>query len=280
MNEEAMRNKITYLLLIIPVFALFSCEKDMPVYNEPDNNNRLNFTFEEERDTLISFTFVYYPEEHQYDTLWMDFETSGYVTDYPRTVRLEQITVEGDNAEAGSHYVAFDDTAVKDLYIIPANQSKAKIPLIVKRDPTLKEKAYTLKIKIGENEYFKPGFPELQTRTYRIADILTRPQNWTGYVSIYCLGKYGDEKYKFMIETGAKRGVIIDEKFFKELVPSNPPDMAYCDFWEGVFRTALEEENKARAERGEGPICEKPKPGEEKGEAIYFKSRVDFDDFQ
>lgn len=271
-----MKKISIYLLLLLPAFVFCSCEKDMETYHAA-GNDRINFVFEDyyHADTLISHTFVYYPESRQWDTLWMEMETSGFVTDYPRTIPLIQLPVDSNAAIAGIHYIAFDDPSLKDVYVVPANQSKVKIPLIVKRDPTLKKKEYVLKIGIAENEHFKTGFEDYKERTFRISDILTRPKNWTGNVSWYCFGKYGPKKYQFMIEVGAARGIVINEDFFKGLVPQNPPDMAYCDYWGGIFRDALNEENAARAAEGKDVLREDPLVGEAVGQEIYFKSYTD-----
>lgn len=270
-----MKKTLLYFIFIMPVLIFISCEKEIEVYQEPASNNRLNFVFESYGDTLISHTMVYYPEERVTDTLWIELKTSGYITDYPREVLLTQLPVDSNAAVAGVHYVAFDEPALKGSYVIPANQNNAKVPLIIKRDPSLKTKEYALKVGVKENEYFKQGFPATSERTIMISDIITQPQNWTGLVSWYCFGKYGKRKYQFMIEVGAKRGTIINEDFFKKLVPSNPPDMAYCNYWGGIFRDALEQENIAREKQGLGALREDPKAGETIGELIYFESYRD-----
>lgn len=256
------------LCLLAGFFA--ACEQEVDIYHA-QGNDRLNFVFEERGDTLTEFTFIYTPKEVLRDTLWFEMETSGYVTDYPRPICLAQIPAGKDDAEPGKHYIAFDDPAMAAIYVVPANRNKVRLPIIIKRDdPRLKEQKFVLRFGIAENEHFKPGFPSYQEKTFTISDIITRPQNWTGLVSWYCFGKYGNRKYEFMLETGRKMGITINEDFFKELVPSNPPDMAYCDYWGMVFRDALEEENAARIAAGQDVLREDPKEGEEAGEEIYF----------
>lgn len=270
-----MKKILIYFILVVPVLTFLSCEKEIEVYQEPASNNRVNFVFESKEDTLLSHTMVYYPQDRLTDTIWMDIETSGYITDYPREVALTQLPVDSNAAVAGVHYVAFDDPALKGSYVVPANQSKTKIPLIIKRDPSLKTKEYILRVGFKENGYFKPGFPMTGERTFLISDIITKPKNWDGLVNWYCFGKYGKRKYEFMIEVGAKRGTIINEDFFKKLIPTNPPDMAYCNYWSGIFRDALEQENKAREEQGLGALREYPNPGQTEGTLIYFESYRD-----
>ena len=89
-----MKNIILYLsLLFLP--ALIACEDDIDVYNAV-GNDRLNFYYENqyEPDTLVTYTFVYLPEEQMRDTLWFELATSGFLTDYPRTISFEQMPVD------------------------------------------------------------------------------------------------------------------------------------------------------------------------------------------
>lgn len=54
-----MKKILIYILFLLPIVSLFSCEDDMDVYNE--GLNRLNFVYEAntKSDTLIPRTFVY-----------------------------------------------------------------------------------------------------------------------------------------------------------------------------------------------------------------------------
>ena len=267
-----MKNIILYLsLLFLP--ALIACEDDIDVYNAV-GNDRLNFYYENqyEPDTLVTYTFVYLPEEQMRDTLWFELATSGFLTDYPRTISFEQMPVDSNAAVAGTHYVAFDDPAMQDVYVVPANANRVRVPLIVlKDDPELEEKEFTLRIRIKENEYFKPGDPENQIRTFCITNMLVKPTHWNGQAEWYFAGEYGPVKYRFMIDAAAEIGVTVDDDFFFDLVGDMySVDMGLTDYWRGFFTTALEEENAARAARGEGLLREAPEPGESEGALVSF----------
>ena len=74
-----------------------------------------------------------------------------------------------------------------------------------------------------------------------------------------------------MIDAAAEIGVTVDDDFFFDLVGDMyNVDMGLTDYWRGFFTTALEEENAARAARGEGPLREAPEPGESEGALVSF----------
>lgn len=267
-----MKNRIIYLLLLIPAYMLTSCEKDIEVFNSPEVNS-LNFIFEEREDTLISHTFIYTPEDQLTDTIWMEVETIGFVTDYPRSFTLCELAVDSNAAVSGKHYIAFDDSSMKDYYVIAAKQNKARFPLILKKeDPELANKEFNLKIGIKPNENFQAGLPSYQQRLVKVSNILTKPKDWNTYAIYYFAGEYGKEKHHFMIATGNKIGVKIDEEFFHDLVGGDPGaiDMGLTDYWRQVFKTALAEENALRASQGQGPLREAPEAGETEGKLISF----------
>ncbi len=56
-----------------------------------------------------------------------------------------------------------------------------------------------------------------------------------------------------MIDAAAKKGVVVDEDFFVDLV-GEPDDMSVdiglTDYWKNYFQTALNEENAKRKAQG------------------------------
>ena len=251
-----MKHTVLYLS-ILSLLLCWACEKDMEVYNE-EGNDRLNFyyTYLTWGDTLINSTFVFLPQEQTRDTVWFELETVGYVVNYPRAIAFEQIPVDTNSAVAGKHYVAFDDSELKEAYVVPANSSRARIPLIVLKTGEMDSVEFTLRLKIKENEYFKPGFTDYQVRTVKISNILTQPSRWDFYAEYYFAGEYSPEKYRFMIDVAAEIGVILNDTWFEEIMgePGTNPDMGLTNYWKNFFQTALIEENEARAERGEAPL--------------------------
>ena len=163
----------------------------------------------------------------------------GYLADEDRPIALQQIPVEGaDNAEAGTHYVAFDDPSLSAFYKIPAHANKASIPVVVLRnDATLKDRTVTLKFGFKENDYFKPGYDTLSVHTLYITDRLSQPSNWS---SLAYFGAYGEQKHLLMIEW---TGDAWDEEYIEELVSG---DAAYWHYMANWMKRKLEEENAKR----------------------------------
>lgn len=253
---------INYILTIIPVISLLGCEKDLKPYNE--ETNRLNFVYEAlyQADTLIRRTFFYDPETKIFDTVWLKVGTMGYVTNENRPFALKQVVNEGDNdpqAEAGVHYLAFDDPEVSEFYKIPAGQNKTSFPVILKRDASLKKQAYTLRIRIAANEYFQTGYSGLQEKIIVVADTLSRPELWNSHIVRYWGGEYGLEKHRFMIRATAGMGIIINDDFLRPMAVAKV-DFSMTTYWYNFFTTKLAEENAERAKNGLGPLREAPDP--------------------
>lgn len=267
-----MKKILIYILFLLPIVSLFSCEDDMDVYNE--GLNRLNFVYEAntKSDTLIPRTFVYDVETKVFDTVWLEIATMGYVEEYDRKFALEQVKSDGGNdAVSGVHYVAFDDPLVSEWYTIPTGKNEARFPVILKRDPSLKIKEVTLRIRIGNNENFKSGYPDLQEKVVTIADILTQPKYWDFYATYYFAGKYGKVKHQFMIDVTADMGLKMNDDFFYSIVGDpNNVDMGLTDYWFYFFTRKLTEENARRAELGLEPLREAPEPGETEGRLVKF----------
>lgn len=257
-----MKRFFVYIMALVGLASLASCEKDLPVYNTP--TCRLNFYYDisstsDFKDKLArsTFSFVYGPDEAVDDTLWFEVETMGFVADYDRPISLEQVTVEGaDNAVAGKHYQGFDTPALQKFYVIPAGKARAKIPVVLLRDASLKSENVVLKFAIKANEYFANGYELYQERTIEFTDQLSEPSYWNkGYgeydypLSAY-IGAYGVVKHKFLIEqTGEKW----DDDYIDKLMTG---DGGYLYYLIDKMNQRLEEVNAERAARGEGPLCE------------------------
>lgn len=271
-----MKYNILYLSVLSLVLFCTSCEQEVEVYNMK-GNDRLDFTYENYYlpDTLINYTFLFTDEDQMTDTIWLEVATSGFVTDYQRPVAFEQLEINDSSAVAGKHYVAFDDPAMKDVYVVPANANYARLPLILKKDdPELKKKRFTLKFSIKENAYFKNGTAGYQERTVTISNKIEQPKHWNEIAVMYFAGTYGPVKYQFMIDVARKeKGLILDDNFFYEVTGGETPgstDMAYTDYLRAFFTKALAKENAEREKQGFGPLREDPKPGETEGEVINF----------
>ena len=183
-----MKQLINILTGCIFLWGMSSCEKDLPVYETPDC--WLNFVYysydgsvlgtEEVTDEMryASYSFVYVGDEVEVDTVWFEVSTMGFVSDEDRPLELEQILTGKNDAKADVHYVAFTNEELKAKYMIPARKTGTKIPVVVKRDPSLSNGDVTLQFTFKDNGYFKPGYDGLTTRTLSISSKLTKPSVW------------------------------------------------------------------------------------------------------
>ena len=272
-----MKRKIAYILKISSLLWMASCQMDLTPYSE--SVDRLDFVYEagdwaeEEADSTINYTFAYLPQNWTVDTIWLEVETIGYVKDYDRSVTLKQIPAGGIDAEAGVHYIAFSDGSISNHYVIPAGQVRASMPIVLKRDPSLQNATVRLKIAIEENQYFQPGTENRQTKVIVFSDVLLPLRRWAvdGDPNILnYFGEYGLVKHRFMIESTASMGVIINDAFLDDLFDLSSMDIGLITYWRGFFTEKLKAENARRAEQGLGPLREDPLPGEEVGKEVVF----------
>lgn len=263
-----MKKNLLDITRMIPLFFLLACEDSLKTYQE--ETNRLNFVFDSFiTDSTTHFTFVYEPDKTTIDTIWVEVSTMGYVTDYDRPIMLRQIK---GTAEAGKHYIAFNDPSLADFYIIPAGKSKTKLPVIAKRDPSLKDTEVTLVFTFEENAWFKLGYTPNAIRKITITDQLAKPGTWNDWIDAY-FGDYGTVKHRFMIDAAVPIGTKIDIDFFYNLVGDKGYldfDMDLIDFWRNFFHNKLEEENAARALQNLDPLREEPAAGEIEGKFVEF----------
>ena len=257
--------KIIYLLCLICTLGVFtSCEKDLEVYNT--ETCRLNFYYElnsragfNEELARTAYSFIYGEADRQRDTLWFDVQTMGFTYDYDRPVVLEQLPSEGVQAVPGKHYVAFNDPSVSHLYVIPAGKATTKLPVIILRDPSLKNEAVSLKFGFKENEYFKLGFEEFSTRLIEMTDMLSEPSKWNAAYPIPGLeryypqyakhlsdyfGVYGVVKHQFLIEQNGKKW---DDEYIESLIKG---DSNYLKYLVRKMSARLSEVNAERTAKG------------------------------
>lgn len=192
--------KMLYYLLGVASVALFSsCEKELEVY---DAAAGLNFYYTLSTDTLVNYSFIYGSSTATRDTIWLEIETMGRLSDRDRPIAFEQVATGVDDAIPGTHYVAFGDASLKEEYVVPAGRSRAQVPVVLLRDASLQAQRATLLVQIKHTEEF-PLFLPLRTQVKIVfSDQLEQPINWT---QSFFLGAYGQEKHLFLIEqTGEK----------------------------------------------------------------------------
>lgn len=237
--------KIFYMIGLMAAAIFSSCEKDLPLYS--DSQARLNFYYKDNRvsDSLVSYSFSYHGNVQE-DTIWFEVLTMGFPADYDRSFELEQ--VDGD-AVAGTHYVSFDDAAIKEKFFkVKANAVSARVPVVVLRDASLKDKQVKLVVKIKDNGIFAPGYDETNYKIVRITDRLSKPDAWDGRMDYY-FDPYGSVKHQFMIDV---TGDMWDDDYINSFID----DFGYVSYLKSKLRVALEEENARRAAQGLDPLAE------------------------
>lgn len=235
-------------LLGVPV--LTSCEKDLPVYVE--EQGRLNFIYEKDlpRDSMASFSFKYGPAETTIDTVWLGVRTMGIPSEHDRPLALQQLMTGNDDAVSGVHYVPFDDSElVSKFYYVPAGAIEVQIPIVVKRDASLQDKNYTLRVGFKPNDAFGYGSREFSFKRIIIADRLVEPKNWKNYCDHF-FNDYGPVKHQFMIDVTGEKW---DDEYVDTVIWAYlQTDQNYLFYMSQRLYRALQEYNATHDE----PLCE------------------------
>ena len=190
--------------------------------------------------TEITYTFIYTAPSVERDTVYIPVNTIGGITDKDRPVKLEQLT-EYDytyvrdpvtnqitdtiaterpfKAVPGKHYVPFDDPSIASLMVVKANQPTASLPVILLRDPSLKENTWRLRVQLAANSEFEIGETRFTQRAIVFSDRLERFYSWrfdNGVAPAWGnFGNYSIRKHQFMIDV---LGVQIDENWYQAIL--------------------------------------------------------------
>ena len=225
------------------LYMATSCEEDLPVYDT--DVCRLNFILPNSSSERkeISYSFVYHGDVEN-DTVWLEMSTMGFVSDKERALELRQVATEGDDAEPGVHYVAFDDADLKRFYVVPAGAVETRVPVVLLRDGSLKKKTVVLRVAVKENEYFKAGYESFSYREILFTDKLSKPDNWEAYYLDYAFGPYRPGKHQFMIDA---TGNAWDEAYIEEFMNGDSGYQTYMAAW---LPQELERVNAERTSQG------------------------------
>ena len=246
--------KLKYLVGIgMACSMICSCSEE---YKSFEGTDRIQFKTKTEE----VYTFAYYPESIQKDTLQIELISVGEVTDYPRVIRFEQVTKEWkytyDEEEpekvvdstyvdmefpavAGVHYESLGE---KNELILPANQNVLKLNVIIKREDTgLRKNARKLVLRLLPSDDFQTGEVNKLVKNITISDKLERPTRWKDnsyYYKLY-LGNWSEVKHRFMIDiTGQKW----DNDFLVYII-DNYDTYSLRDYYLAKIKKALAEYN-------------------------------------
>lgn len=236
-----MRNKYKlFLLAALSPLLLASCEKDLPVYE--DNQAYLNFTYRNNSDYTTNYSFIYSGGKER-DTVWLNLETMGFLSDHDRTFELEQVQTGSNDAVAGTHYVSFDSDEEKPYLVIPAGKTTARVPVFVLRDASLKSETVNLMVQVKPNENFQQGYKQQRSKLVTITDQLSQPSAWAGAMDYY-FGAWGPVKHQFMIDV---TGQNWDDDYINSVVN----DFGMVSYLISKLDRALEQENARRSAQGQ-----------------------------
>lgn len=147
----------------------------------------------------IAVSFFAAMDGSEYDTVWIDVRTMGYLADYDRPLNL-RVSNEGEKgaAVAGKHYVGFDDSHIKTAYCIPAGKVKTKIPVVLIKDPSLNTSEVRLELSLETNEYFQRGYEPWCQFTVISTAKAVKPASWETWWKT-AFGDWGPKKMEFII---------------------------------------------------------------------------------
>lgn len=238
-KKLAKMKRILYILTGLMVLTV-SCQKDKYyLFNDVGriqfgpNPNLLYRSGAQLMDTVKNYTFYYDGDNVKEDTVYFDVYTVGGITSHDRKFKLEQVQVDGVmNATADKHYVGFSNQNAMKNFVIKADSVHCAVPIVLLRDPSLKDTNVVLKFQVVENEDFKLGEVANLWREVGITDRLSQPNTWDANFSRYYFGEYSVVKHRFMIDSTGQKW---DDSFIVEI----RSDYSLLQYWIGVCKTAL-----------------------------------------
>ena len=244
-----MRNYL-YIVCLVGSCMLASCEKELPLYG--DSQSRLHFEYASRNDSLASYSFVY-NKQLTHDTVWFTVRTIGFVAAEDRPLELVQVPTGDHDAVAGKHYLPFNDAGLARFYVIKGGATKARVPVVVLKDPSLAQTDHKLRVEIKDNGFFKPGYKEFGYKLLILSNRLVKPTNWTSFMD-YVFGPYGTAKHQFMIDNSDKKW---DEEYLHQLgIEDYSADQGFLQYWSNKFQRLLDEFNAKQQTAGLPPLAE------------------------
>lgn len=229
--------------------------------------------------TPVSYSFLYKDASVTKDTVYVQMNTIGGITDYARAVTIEQIpeydktyvrdpatnkiidsviTEKPFKAIPGKHYIPFTDPAVQSLMVVKADSAISKLPVVLIRDTSLKTNSYRLRIKLIANDEFAIGEAKAVEKVIVFSDRLERFESWKtdqgSSPAFVSFGKYSTGKHQFMIDVLKVR---IDEEWYKAIIAAGA-----VQHYKVLLRDALAAFNAdpANIAAGKAPIRETSDP--------------------
>lgn len=200
------RQKIKYgLYFLITVLSYTGCTQNaIDAFNDGNSlfffRGEANSKGHTQMDSM-SYSF-FLSKSLQIDTLWVDVQLTGIPSGMNRPIPIGQANAgQAGAAVAGTHYVAFNDPGISDRIVMPANQVKASIPIILKRTADMDAAEFRLDLTLTANEYFITGIKNRTSYTVKITAQAIKPALWdnaNSFKSVF--GDWGQEKMRFIID--------------------------------------------------------------------------------
>ena len=165
------------ILSLCVAFCCMSCEESLPGYGS--NWRGVQFVLNESslNPNVYSYSFVGKDENLMSDTVWFTVRPQGMLPEKSSRIKLEQyvgqewVYIYGNDglvtdsvlrviprqAEAGVHYISFDDERMAEHLVLEPGQLEARIPVVVLRDESLRDTTYTLFFRIADSEDLMAG---------------------------------------------------------------------------------------------------------------------------
>lgn len=247
-------------------FCCVACEESLPSYGTGWRGVQFVLNESSLNPNVYSYSFVGKEDNLTQDTVWLTVRPQGLLPEKSSRIKLEQyegqewIYVYGNDglvtdsilrvipcqAEAGVHYVSFDDERMAKYLTLEPGELEKQIPVVVLRDESLRDTTYTLFFRIADSEDLMAGDEAHSNITLRIADCIPRPSAWDNW---FFAGAWSRVRHEFMIRVTGKEW---DNTFITSLTKDDRNYYLY------VFNRELKIENAKRAEQGLPPLRENP----------------------
>lgn len=266
-----MKNYIkTGFLAVASILTLSSCSMKLEPYSDTNSYIAVSIVTDQwgsvEDDQSLTYSFGGLDASITEDTVYFDIYVMGNISSEDRYFSFKQTEIVSEdseevlNAEAGVHYVPFDDTKLSSMYCVPADSTHASVPVVLKRSDALLTDTYQLQIELTDNDYFKAAATNTIFKLINICEKLVKPAAWGPAINYY-IGNYGLRKHEIMIEICNANGVTVDAV----LASLNDYDSLF-NFYVNMLETGL---TQIEQEKGTEYITEYIEYG---GKPVNFES--------
>lgn len=242
---------IFYFSFCILAVFLQGCEEKVVMKYE--DSGYLYFDDLEQKDSVL-YSFFLEKDDKVRDTVWVDVKVMGLTSGRDRVVRLVQLNSgELDAAEAGKHYIAFDDPELQKWMKVEPGKTGMKLPVVILRDLSLKQQTVRILFGFKDNEFFGSGIENQEQFIIKITDQAEKPLNWSSWQPYF--GDWSSIKMKFIIN-------YVGYNEFESL-----PEKAMCLYLQLKAREQLRAYN---AKHPDKPLCEDHHVGGECNNCVVF----------